>query len=63
MADYGYWNFLPAWDRALADWLSPVKPYAALLLVATALLILYASWRWRNHPELQLLALAFIWSP
>ena len=61
--DYGRWNSLPVWNRALADFLQPLSPFASVLLIATGLLCIYIAWRYANRPELMILALAFFWSP
>lgn len=63
MRDFGRWNDVPVWDRWLADKLMPLAPVASGLLIATALLILWIAIAKDDHPELQILALAFIWSP
>lgn len=61
--DYGPFNSLPAWDRALADFLQPVRPFAFVLLLTTGFAAIYFAVKYRDKPELLVLALAYIWSP
>lgn len=63
MSDYGQWNSVPVWDRKFADFLMPLAPLATLLLFMTAALTIYVAIRYAHRPELQILFLAFLWSP
>lgn len=56
-------NWVPAWDKKIAEILKPIEPVSAALLIATAMLCLYVAIKCDKHPALQLLFLVFLWSP
>jgi hypothetical protein len=61
--DYGKFNGLPVWDRKIADFLQFLQPVAGALLLATGFLCLFAAVKYADKPALQILILAFLWSP
>ena len=54
-------DILPPWNKAIARWLEPLSPFARLVLIAIALLILLAALY--LDVEYQLLLIAFLISP